>query len=348
MKAPRIVVAGGTGFFGGAVVDALRNDGREPVIASRRGPVRLDVEEAASIRATLQEGDVVVDCAGPFQSRSGTLARLADEVGFDVVDISDSLSYCERVLAVAPRRARLLTACSTVSAVTAALVGATGIRAPERVVALLVPEASASSRPGAARSMLGSLGRPIRALREGRLAAERGWAPSQPLDAGPLGRIVGRRMETADAVTLPRAFPSLREADLFVAVRPRWIGVGLGVAAACHLGGLLAWRPCLAVGLALARWSAPRGSAFVVRVEGEGPSRCAGLFADEGGHRVAALPAALAAEALSDGRIADTGAIPADRQVDRDLLLRRLADHGIRLERWATDRGSRRTPDRRP
>lgn len=299
-----IVVAGGTGFFGATIVGRLRADGFDPRVASRHGPVRLDVEDAESVRTALREGDVVVDAVGPFQRRTATLARLAGEVGFDVVDISDSLSYCERVLALP----RVLTAYSTVSAVTAALVRATGVRRPESVETLLVPEASASSRPAAARSLLQSVGRPIRVLRGGALVATRGWERVEGLDARPLGVVAARRMETADAVTLPRLFPSVRNVDFLVTSRMPWLDAMIGAAGACRLTALLGWGPALSLGLPLARLLAPRGSGCFVRVSGDGVERRAGLVADEGGHVIAALPAVLAAEAISEGRF--DGSIP--------------------------------------
>ncbi len=331
MSARRIVVAGGTGFFGAAVVRRLRDDGLDPIVASRSGPTRLDVEDASSIRETLREDDVVVDGAGPFQARSDTLARLADEVGFDLIDLSDSLAYCERVLAIAPRRVRILTACSTVSAVTAALIARTGIERPERVTTILVPEASASSRPAAARSMLRSVGRPIRVLRGGALVEALGWETAPDLDAGPFGRLTGHRMETADAVMLPRVWPGLRDVELLVATRMPWLDFAVRAASACRLTGLMAWGPVLGLGLRLTRWLAPRGSGYLVQVEGDGTTRTAGLVAEEGGHVIAALPAALAAEALARAPRRDAGDAPTIDGSSANLLIEACTSSGARL-----------------
>ncbi len=330
MRGRRIVVAGGMGFFGAAVVQRLRLDGFEPVVASRSGPTKLDVEDAPSIRGTLREGDVVVDAAGPFQARTDTLARLADEIGFDLIDLSDSLAYCERLLALTPRRARILTACSTISAVTAALVARTGIERPERVTAILVPEASASSRPAAARSMLRSVGRGIRVLRGGGLVEALGWETVADLDAGPLGRLTAHQMETADAVMLPRLWPGLRDVEFLVATRMPWLDLAVRAAAICRLTRLVEWGPVLGIGLWLTRRIAPGGSGYLVRVEGEGSTRVAGLVADQGGHLIAALPAALAAEALSEGLRHDAGHLPLHDCVRPDRLLQACADAGSR------------------
>ncbi len=327
----RIVVAGGAGFFGAAVVALLRGRGIDPIVASRGGNLRLDVEQASSIRAALHEGDVVVDAAGPFQVRSDLLARLADEVGYDVVDLSDALDHAERILALRPTRARLLTACSSVSAVTAALVARSGIARPTRVEAFLVPEATASARPGAAMSMLRSVGRPIRALRGGRLVRTVGWSGVRRLDAGPLGRLEGREMETADAVTLPRVWPTLREVAMHVDMRMPWLNRAFDLAAAWGLAVAMERPRLLAAALSAVRLVAPRGSGYLIEVEGEGRVRRLGLVAERDGFVVAAMPAAIAAEEIACGRFTGEGVIAADRLVDADLLLARLADRGVRL-----------------
>lgn len=327
----RIVVAGGAGFFGAAVVALLRERGLDPVVASRGGVVRLDVEEASSLRATLREGDVVVDAVGPFQARTDLLARLADEVGYDVIDLSDSLDHAERVQALCPARARLLPACSSVSAVTATLVARSGIARPTRVEAFLVPEATASARPGAALSMLRSVGRPIRALREGLLVRAVGWSGVRRIDAGTLGRLEAREMETADAATLPRVWPTLREVAMRVDTRIPWMNRALDLAAAWGVAGAMERPRLLAAALSAVRLVAPRGSGYLVEVEGEGLVRRLDLVAERDGHVIAAMPAAIAAEEIAFGRFEGSGVVSANRQVDADTLLARLAARGVRL-----------------
>lgn len=62
----KIIVIGATGTIGSAVSDALARS-HEVVRAARRGPVRADLEDAASIEAlfsTVPDVDAVVCCAG--------------------------------------------------------------------------------------------------------------------------------------------------------------------------------------------------------------------------------------------------------------------------------------------
>ncbi|MCH8965422.1 MAG: saccharopine dehydrogenase NADP-binding domain-containing protein [Planctomycetes bacterium] len=76
-------------------MDLLRAEGLAPLMASRSrsADLVLDVENAGSLRENLRAGDVVIDAAGPFQHRNATLSEAALDVGFDVVDIADSLAY---------------------------------------------------------------------------------------------------------------------------------------------------------------------------------------------------------------------------------------------------------------
>ena len=94
-----MIVAGGTGFFGAALVGLLRSEGIQPVLAARHGQVdlRLDVEDSDMLRSVLRPGDLVLDAVGPFQGRSTALVEAAMEIGVDLIDLSDSLDYSERL-----------------------------------------------------------------------------------------------------------------------------------------------------------------------------------------------------------------------------------------------------------
>ena len=81
----------------------------------------------------------------------------------------------------------------------------------------------------------------------------------------------------------------------------------------------------------MTRRLAPRGSGYFVQVEGDGTTRTAGLVAEEGGHVIAALPAALAAEALAKAPPHNVGHLPLDRCLSMDRLLEACAGAHIRL-----------------
>ena len=135
----RVVVLGGLGLFGRTVVEQLRRLGLAPQTASRSGAadLRVDANDPASIRATLRVNDLVVDAAGPFHARSMALIETALELGFDVVDLNDDVTYAESVIELGTRISakgiRVLSSASSVSAVSSAIVRQSGIASPRRV-----------------------------------------------------------------------------------------------------------------------------------------------------------------------------------------------------------------------
>jgi NAD(P)-dependent dehydrogenase (short-subunit alcohol dehydrogenase family) len=84
----KVVVIGATGTIGKAVAEALEKRGHEVIRASRKSKVRVDIEDAATVKA-LFEGrkdiDAVVSCAGG--AGWGPLGNLTDE------DFALSLRY---------------------------------------------------------------------------------------------------------------------------------------------------------------------------------------------------------------------------------------------------------------
>ena len=157
----RIVVLGGNGFFGGLIVERLRAAGLEPLIASRSSEMRIDANDRDVLRAQLRQRDLVIDAAGPFQTRNSALVEVAQKVGFDVIDLSDSADYSMLVLQyeapIAAAGIRVLTACSSLSTVSAAVVGMSGISQPRRVTAYLRPASRKTANTASIASFLGAL-----------------------------------------------------------------------------------------------------------------------------------------------------------------------------------------------
>ncbi|HSP33806.1 MAG TPA: hypothetical protein VLU46_05765, partial [Thermoanaerobaculia bacterium] len=199
----RVIVLGGSGFFGGLIAERLRAAGVVPVIASRSTEVRIDANDAASIRANIKQRDVVVDAAGPFQKRNSALIDAARTVGFDLVDLSDSAEYTsmiyERETPIGAAGIRVLTACSALSTITAFAVKSSGIDQPEWVRSYLLPASRHTANPATIESFLAALDGTPRTFGFPRL-----------------GNRTGLRVRCVDAVTIPRAFPSVRVAEMYV------------------------------------------------------------------------------------------------------------------------------------
>lgn len=334
----RIVVLGGQGFFGSAAVDRLRADGASPLVAARRpgADLLVDVEDPRSLRASLCPGDVVVDTVGPFQARSLALLDAALEVGFDLIDIADSRAYVGAIYARAAQinasGVCVLTACSSVSAISAALVRLSGIERPVRVTGFLAPATRYTSNPGSARSLLNSVGQPVVILDGGRPAGRVGWRETRRFRLPPpIGAARGHLFETADAVTLPAICSSLQRVDFFVDSRVPGLNATFAVAARWPLLHRLVWA-CFRPGLALVRRLGSSVGCLAFEIEGSG-GRCMGyaLLAADHGYLTPIVPAVLVARALAEGRFAPTGLVPADQQVEAKVVLAYLKALGVEM-----------------
>jgi hypothetical protein len=327
------VLLGGSGIFGSAIADALRQRGIEPHIPSH---AQVDVESSQDLHARLKPRDVVIDAAGPFHRRSAMLLEVAITVGFDVVDLSDNLDYAQAVHAMDDRlkaaNIRVFTSCSAVSAVTAAVVKKSGIQQPTGVSVCLVPASRDSSSPGTTASLLRSLSHPVRVLRDGHLTTVIGWSRSRVFRL-PLGREVrGYLVESADAVTLPRVWPSLRNVDF--SVDTHVFGLNRALEAAMHLptGGRLL-EVLAPVGLPLVRLMGSHAGGYSVEVTGDGGRvSTTALVAQRRSYLAAALPATVAAASLADGSSPSPGVVPADRLCDPDELFAELRKAGIEIQ----------------
>jgi hypothetical protein len=332
----RIVVVGGRGFFGAAAVGLLREAGQTPVVGSRRADAaeRFDAENPAQLRSSLQNGDIVIDAAGPFQARSTALVEMAIEKGCDVIDLADSLDYVSKVRALGPvidrSGSRVLTACSSVSAVSAALVRLLGVERPTRLSAFLAPATRNTSTAGTAASLMANLGHPARILRAGALVERLPFSERRSFDFGaPVGRIDGRLGESPDVLTLPLVWPSLRDVDFWVDSRRRWLNATLALAARSTAVRRFV-RAASSLGRRVAKQVGARSGGYAVEVEDEvGSIASAGFVQATHSYVVAVAPAVLAALALRRGTFGGIGCVPPDRMVDPGELVTFLKSKGV-------------------
>jgi len=334
----RVVVLGGRGFFGRAASELLRADGVPAVVVSRRRgtELRLDVEDRASVKASLRPGDVVLDAAGPFQKRTTALVEAAIETGFDVIDLSDSLRYAERVadlrLRIEAAGIRVLTSCSSISTVSVSALRLCGLEQPIRLSLVLRPETRATAHHATAVSLLESVGRPIRVLRDRRLVERRGWREPRTFREPAGGkRIRAYPCESADALHLPPLCPSLRRVDFYVDARTPGLSLALGLAARSDRVRRVI-SALMPIGLVLCRLFRSSRGGILYEIEGsDGTVFTVAFIAPRGSYLVAVAPAFLAARAMAQGRFTATGLVPPDRHVETRELVDYLGRLGIDL-----------------
>jgi hypothetical protein len=334
----RVIVLGGLGLFGRTAAAQLRRLGMTVLTASRglNADLRIDANDSASIRTALRPGDLIIDAAGPFCARSATLVEAATEVGFDIVDINDDLAYAERVLALETRiinaGIRVLSSASSVSAVAATVVRHSGVVAPMRVTTFLAPATRHTANSGAALSLLGSIGRPIRIYRDGHQQTLRGWSESRQFTmSAPVGRICGWLFESADALYLTRIWSTLREVTMFVDTNIPGGNTMLRLAAS---------RPSIRrmmeqhvhVGTWLARKVGSLAGGIGYEIEdATGKIVRWAITSPENSYLVAVSPAVLAARAIVEHRFSHQGLVLPDRHVIPDELVGFFQANGISL-----------------
>jgi hypothetical protein len=334
----RIIILGGLGHFGQTAANELRRLGLACQIASRRGIADLQIEanDADSIRAGLRPNDVVLDAAGPFQSRYTALVASAIDIGFHVIDLNDDLRNAEAVLPLAPRNKaagiRVHTSASTVSAVAAAFIRAADIPSPVRVSAFLAPASRHTASSGAALSLIRSVGRPIRVFRNGRLQQCTGWSEATSFKMPPpLNTIHGRLFESADALHLPRAWPMLREVAMYVDTNVPGGNMILRLAArSARLRACIERQSRFGTRIARTLGSAAGGIGYEIEDASGRTARCA-IVADEKSFITAVAPAVLAVKAVAEDDFAHRGLVPPDLHCDPNELFAFLRSRGISI-----------------
>lgn len=330
----RIIVVGARGFFGSAVVRILRAEQCTPLIASRHpgGDLVLDVEDRGTIRKSIRAGDVIVDATAPFQTRTATLVDEAIAAGADVVDLSDSFAYARLVWtrdsAARERGVRVLNACSSVSVLSAFAIERSRIHEPVALHGFLAPATRNTANHGAAESLLASVGRSITVRRAGELKHLKGWLDSRKFASL---RRRGHLTEMADAFTLPRVYPSLRDVDFWV--DPNTYGARALLGLVAHVPALSGIAGAFArYGIVLARILGTGEGILAYEIEGAAGEHATIAFTGHESFLMAAIPSALAAARLASGKPCPAGIVPVHRQVDMDALGAALTRHGIRVE----------------
>jgi len=343
------VVFGGYGTFGGQVSRALSQAGLKVTIAGRHAArarsfadrlgeghavVRADVNDPPECAIAVSRARVVVNCTGPFSSANFALPIACLEGGAHYLDIAEDRGWCARLRSLDSRfRERGLTAafgCSSVPGISGALALAAHEKTPEverARVSLFIGNRNPKGK-GAVRAAAAQLGREIPAP-QGVLRGFRGGEMvSLP---APFGRREVYDFDSPDYDLLPDLVGA-REVRVKVGFESRlatrlWrllslFGAGLGTRLA----------PALAAAGSLFSWYGCSGGAVQVELFGrDGARQRASLSTAEDGQRMVALPAALVAQGLYQGRIHAPGVVTACQALGGRPLLSQLVAAGYVL-----------------
>jgi len=353
---PTVVVYGGDGFFGRLVVtDLLANTSARITVAGRRPPnerrvsprvtfVRADLNDFASVRATLVGASVVVHCAGPFQFQLPTLVRAAIESGVHYVDLAEDPGFVRQVQAFDEEARRadvaLMSGMSVVPGLTALLAQSLHFDRADSIRTFVAPGTRGSRGSATVRSLLGGVGRPLRLLRGGRDVIARGWSEPEWVEfPTPIGwRLQYLAIETADLDVLSREF-GVQGIEFKAGSEFAWLNRSLGAVARLRTRTgfpcLEHWadpvRKCLK---ALGQFGTDAGGVLVEVAgmwKGETATRQIALVAERQGERIPSLLAAIVTGALLRGELTARGSMRLSTCLPIERLFDELVRRGLRL-----------------
>lgn len=345
--APRVLVLGGYGAFGAHVAERLaRGGGIEPIIAGRSADkaqncarelasrFAIRCEPAVLDAGRMQAADlaplrpaVVINASGPYQAQDHAVARAAIGVGAHYVDLADAREFAVGIAALhgEARAANVLVAsgASSVPALSSAVVDAYGTQFGSLKAITTVISPGNSFDPGLAttRSILGSLGKPLPGLREGKGVSVHGWQGLERHQMPGLGaRWIGD-CDAPDLALFPQRYPGLESVRVCAALEVGAFHLGLWALSGLVRVGLVRnpevlAGPLLAMKRRLHALGSDRGG-MTVTMEGTGrdgkPKRLVwSLVASQGhGPVIPATPSVIIARKLLEGRLQVRGAMPA-------------------------------------
>jgi Saccharopine dehydrogenase NADP binding domain len=362
---PAVLVVGGTGAFGGRLVDGLirtsdfdvviagrdlaRTEACAAALGSRARTMRLDTTTVTTEALRATGAFAVVDAAGPFQGAQYRLARAAIAAGMHYVDLADARDFVAGFGALDPQAraagsVALSGASSTPALSHAVLEGLTrGWRQLDTVEIAISPGNRNSPRGlSVTHSILSYAGRPVRVFTDGMWTEHPGWGRPTRREMPRLGKRWLSLCETPDLDLVPARFAP-RDAAIFRAgLELSVMHLGLYAASLLVQAGLLG---SLSPFAAVFRWAAERlkifgsdrGGMMVMAVGNDHdgvPIRAIwSLVAESGdGPVIPTLPALAAIRAIADGRIKEVGARPCVGVLDLATIEREFAPYRITTE----------------
>jgi NAD(P)-dependent dehydrogenase (short-subunit alcohol dehydrogenase family) len=233
----RVVVIGGYGNFGARVCRGLAASAME-VVAAGRNPdedefdglpvkhARLD-HSAPDFPAALKRlaPDLVIHCAGPFQSQNYGVARAALAAGSHYFDLADGRHFVARFaqsLQSAARSADRLavSGASSVPALSSAVIESLRKRLPkiEEVQIAIAPGQRAPRGRATVAAVLSYAGRPFKWVSDGAWRDAWGWQELKRLRFYGLGPRWAAACDVPDLELIPRLYPGVRTVEFRAAL----------------------------------------------------------------------------------------------------------------------------------
>lgn len=226
----RVLVVGGSGYFGRLLVDELcrftacdviigaRNQSKvtktieSSSFKERLSARQVDLRNASSIDAAIADVQIAICAAGPFQSLPLTFAQKCIERKVPYIDLADAREYVRSIRELPTVKTACAAVCTGWSAVPAlsgplTAIAAEGIEHLDRIHTQIAPGNKAPRGQSTVASLLESVGKKHRLWRDGKWTSTHGW--SQPCGFSfppPVGNRIGRLVDVADYDIFPSRF----------------------------------------------------------------------------------------------------------------------------------------------
>jgi saccharopine dehydrogenase-like NADP-dependent oxidoreductase len=359
---PTVVVLGGAGYFGRLLVEDLlattaaqlvvvgRNRARLARLAraldpagTRLGVRALDVRDRGGLAALARPGDVVIDCAGPFQTRGLEALETAVACGAHYIDIADARGFLARVR---ERREEWDRSAATVISGASAVPGLIVLlarRAAElgatidAVSTWMAPGNRDPRRHGTVYSLLVELGVPFPMLCEGRLVRATPWSRPQTVAfPAPVGDRIGYLMSGVDSDVLPEYFPGIRTCELRVGSEVQLLNAAVGLLRPIAQAAPRWFRaavPLFRTVMALCGWLGSSAGGMLVRVRGtragQPVSVTLALTRERVAPVIAVIPASVAvSKVLAGTMLPRRGWVPLDALLTHEELVAEFGKRG--------------------
>ena len=362
---PRVLVIGGSGAFGGRLVDGLiahsdfdvviagRDMRRAAAKAEQCGPrasaLSLDTTSVTAEQLAATGAFVAVDAAGPFQGADYRLARAAVAARMHYLDLADARGFVAEFgrLDTVARTAGVvaLTGASSTPALSHAVLDrmTAGWRHIDTIEIAISPgNRSAPRGLSVLRAILSYTGKPVRVFAGAGWVMRPGWGWPVRRDMPGLGQRWLSLCETPDLDLVPARFAPQQTAVFRAGLELPALHFGLSLAGLAVRVRLL---PSLVPFAGLFRWvgdrlggmGSDRGGMLVeaagIDASGE-PARVTwSLVAEAGdGPVIPTLPALAAVRALADGSLSRPGARPCVGELGLDAIAREFAPYRITMQ----------------
>ncbi len=356
----RIVVYGGSGFFGRLVVEDLLNTSDANIVIAGRHPKPIsfqpheqrvqyqisDINDYASALSTIEGADIVVCCIGPYQRLTLNLLRACIEKKVHYVDVADDNSFVKQARALAPEieQAGIIAfiGCSVVPGLSSLLTGycQEAVSVIEHVKISISPGTKHPRGRGSFACLLSTLGERFLVPRDGSPRLVKGWSEPEKVDFPiPLkDRWVYSVVDIPDYDLQPLYFGT-RTVEFKIGSESRLLNHGLTL-----IRWLKEWLPNRRFGSLIPFF---RGTIYVasffgtsqggLRVEVIGPKQngaravALSVFTDQKGERIPAILPSIAAQMILNREWQKPGVVYLPHWLSRERLNEELQQRGIQF-----------------